>query len=148
MRTGAGGSSPPRSSAPSKGSGGTSERPAGGLPSRLRRIDGESSEEHEGEPMRSLITPLVLVLLVACGAEAAPPKSPASVDSAPAAAATEQPVATKPPEIKLTDTPSDKLGTAPSGFGLNASGAADPSTGARMSQLRVLGTAEGPRSIQ
>lgn len=76
-------------------------------------------------PMRSLIAPLALALLVGCGAEAASPKSPASADLTPAPAtateqppATEHPVAPKSPEFKLTDTPSDKLGTAPSGFGL------------------------------
>jgi len=60
--------------------------------------------------MRNSIPLLVLGLLVARGA------GPAGAD------------ATKPPEIKLTETPSDKLGTAPKGFGLKVGAKAPDAT--------------------
>jgi peroxiredoxin len=68
--------------------------------------------------MRNLITLFALVLVVARGAEARPAGT-ASDDSASATAvATKHPSAAKAPEIKLAETPSDRLGTAPRGFGL------------------------------
>jgi peroxiredoxin len=79
--------------------------------------------------MRSSMTPLVLALLVACEAKAAPPRSPTSVDSTPAAApAAKPPAAMKPPDFKLAETPSDQLGTAPSGFGLKVGDKAPDAT--------------------
>jgi peroxiredoxin len=60
--------------------------------------------------MRRLIAPLVLVLLIARGTQAA------GAD------------ATKPPEIKLAETPSEKLGTAPHGFGLKVGAKAPDAT--------------------
>ena len=64
--------------------------------------------------MRRLMAPLMLVLLATGGAAAVGLDEPSD--------------AAKPPEIKLGETPSSKLGSAPHGFGLKVGAKAPDAT--------------------
>jgi peroxiredoxin len=66
--------------------------------------------------MRIAIIILSSILLASCAGAQQPPQDPPSMGSPPASVSTS--VAASPPQVKLAETPPDKLGIAPSGFGL------------------------------
>jgi len=81
--------------------------------------------------MRSSIV-LVLSLLLASCKQAPPGVKSSDAQEAPSAASPTALPSTKPPERSLAETPTEKLGTAPNGFGLKVG---DPAPDASLSDI-------------